>query len=163
MANLPNSKGNLTFLKKRYDANKAAGEKLVGSDFWVVINGHTDMSILIRTAQIPEIAREDVEDFAPSGMKFSQYGAYRNSGEMTMAVQETLTGAVVKMIKNAVINKELVDIEFYLAPESLGGEGNEPIARLEDCKLRMDAVDFSAEDVTALVRPNITATYNWHE
>ncbi|HAV1601603.1 TPA: baseplate protein [Enterobacter hormaechei subsp. xiangfangensis] len=163
MALLPNSKGNLTFLKKRYDANKAAGEKLVGSDFWVVINGHTDMSILIRTTQLPEIAREDVEDFAPSGMKFSQYGAYRNSGEISMTAQETLSGAVVKMIKNAVINKELVDIEFYLAPESLGGEGNQPIARMEDCKLNMDAVDLSAEDVTALVRPNIRVVYNWHE
>lgn len=163
MAGLSNSKGNLTYLKKRYDANKAAGEKLVGSDYWVVINGHTNMSILIRTAQLPEIAREDVEDFGPSGMKFSQYGAYRNSGEITLTAQETLSGLVLKMVKNAVINKEMVDIDFYISPESLGGEGNEPIARLEDCKLNTDAVDLSAEDVTALVRPNIRVVYNWHE
>lgn len=163
MPGLSNSKPNLTFLKKRYDANKAAGEKLVGSDFWMVIDGHTDMSILIRTAQLPEYAREDVEDFAPSGMKFSQYGAYRNSGEIAVTAQETLAGAVLKMVKNAVINKEYVDIAFYLAPESLGGEGNEAIATLEDCKLNVDAVDLSAEDVTALVRPNIRIVYNWHE
>ncbi|MEB2478199.1 baseplate protein [Citrobacter freundii] len=163
MPGLSNSKGNLTFLKKRYDANKAAGEKLVGSDFWMVINGHTNMSILIRTAQLPEIAREDVEDFAPSGMKFSQYGAYRNSGEIACTAQETLSGLVLTMVKNAVINKEMVDIDFYLAPESMGGEGNTPIARLEDCKLNTDAVDLSAEDVTALVRPNIRIVYNWHE
>ncbi|HBM2815621.1 TPA: baseplate protein [Enterobacter hormaechei subsp. xiangfangensis] len=163
MAGFKDSKGNLTFLKKRYDQNKAAGEKLVGSDYWMVINGHHDMSILIRTAQIPEIAREDVEDFAPSGMKFSQYGAYRNSGEINITIQETLTGAVLKMIKNAVINKELVDIELFLAPESLGGEGNTPICRMEDCKLNSDAVDLSAEDVTALVRPSVRVVYNWHD
>jgi hypothetical protein len=109
------------------------------------------------------MAREDVEDFAPSGMKFSQYGPIRNSGEIALTAQETLSGAVLKMVKNAVINKEMVDIDFYLAPESMGGEGNEPIARLEDCKLNTDAVDMSAEDVTALVRPNIRVVYNWHE
>lgn len=163
MAGLSNAKGNLTFLKKRLDTLMGAGEKLVGCDYWVVINGHTDMSVLIRTTQLPEVAREDVEDFAPSGMKFSQYGAYRNSGEITMSVQEVLTGAVMKMVKNAVINKEMVDIDIYLAPESMGGEGNEPIARMEYCKLNVDAVDMSAEDVTALVRPNIRVVYNWHE
>ena len=57
-----NTKGNRKFIKGRYTANAAKGERLVSSEFQLTFAGHEDISVLVRTSQIPEMTREDVED-----------------------------------------------------------------------------------------------------
>ncbi len=81
MSGFGNTKADVGFMKKRFNQNLAAGEKLIGSEYWMVIKGYENLSILIRTAQLPEMTREDMEDVAPGGMKFNQHGSLRNSGE----------------------------------------------------------------------------------
>lgn len=157
-----NAVGNLGFLKKRFSANAAAGEKLVGSEFYVEIEGFPGLSILIRNAQLPELTREDVEDFAPSGVKTVQHGTFRNSGEWQMQCAETIKGDVLLALKSIVLGKQYVNMNFYISPESLGGNGD-PIRKMEYCKLSLDAVDFATEDVTQIVRPSIRVVYNWQE
>ncbi|UUK94429.1 hypothetical protein NIZ20_23510 (plasmid) [Escherichia albertii] len=72
-----NTKGNRKFIKGRYTANAAKGERLVSSEFQLTFAGHEDISVLVRTSQIPEMTREDVEDYGPNGVKFNQHGPIR--------------------------------------------------------------------------------------
>ena len=161
MPGFSNSRANLGFVKQRYNQNKAAGEKLIGSEYWLVIRGYEKLSILVRTAQIPEITREDVEDFAPGGAKFTQHGPFRNSGETQVQCAETIDGTVLKTVRDLVFNKRYVNVDLYLASESKGGPADSPACSMEDVKIYCDAVDFASEDVTAVVRPGLRLVYNW--
>lgn len=157
-----NAAGNKTYLRKRLDANAQAGEKLVGSEYWVEIENYPGLSILVRTAQLPEMTREDVEDYAPSGIKTNSHGVLRNQTEFQMQLAETITGTVLKALRSMVFNKEYLTLNFYLSPESLGGQ-SDPIRKMEYCRLSCDAVDFAAEDVSQVVRPSVRVVCNWQE
>lgn len=161
MSGFSNSRADMGFAKQRFNQNKAAGEKLIGCDYWLVIKGYEKLSILVRTAQIPEITREDVEDFSPGGGKFNQHGPFRNSGETQVQCVETIEGVVLASVRDLVFNKKYVDVALYLAPESKNGPGETPVCSMEDVKIYCDAVDFAAEDVTAVVRPGLRLVYNW--
>ncbi len=159
-----NSRGDVGFLKQRFDRNLAAGEKLVGSEFWMDIHGYENISVLIRSTQIPEIGREDVEDTGPMGLKFSQHGTLKNSGEITVACVETLEGAVYAAVVDMVRSKKYVDITIRNTPESLSGLASPALVRqLSHCKVYCEAVDLSTEDTTALVKPSLRIVYNWVE
>ncbi|QCR38735.1 baseplate protein [Nissabacter sp. SGAir0207] len=159
-----NAVGNAAYLKTRYNMNKAMGEKLNGSEFLMTIVGEEELSALFRTAQLPERTREDVEDFGPGGMKFTQHGPLRNAGEMACQAVETITGKLLAFIKDAVNNKSYFDVIISAAPESLGGTAPDSLTiNLYDCKIYVDSTDLSYEDVTALVRPNLRVVYNFIE
>jgi len=164
MAGHSNAVGNAAYLKTQYTANKSMGEKLIGSEFKMTIVGEEELSALIRTAQLPERTREDVEDYGPNGMKFNQHGPIRNSGEMPCQCVETITGKMLQFIKDAVNNKSYFDVIVAAASESLGGIAPDALTvTLSDCKIYVDGVDLSYEDVTALVRPNLRIVYNFIE
>ncbi|PLR29957.1 baseplate protein [Chimaeribacter californicus] len=164
MAGHANAVGNAAYLKTRYTMNKAMGEKLNGSEFLLTIIGHEELSALIRTAQLPERTREDVEDYGPGGMKYVQHGPIRNSGEMACQCIETITGKMLAFIKDAVNNKSYFDVTISAAPESLGGEAPDSLTvTLYDCKIYVDSTDLSTEDVTSAVRPNLRIVYNFIE
>lgn len=76
-----NTKGNRKFIKGRYTANAAKGERLVSSEFQLTFAGHEDISVLVRTSQIPEMTRENVEDYGPNGVKFNQHGPPETLGK----------------------------------------------------------------------------------
>lgn len=163
MSGFSNTKADMGFLKKRLNQSLAAGEKLVGSEFWMRIKGYENLSILIRTSQIPEMTREDVEDFAPSGMKINQHGPVRNSGEIQVTCAETIKGDVFKAVRQMVYGKEYVDIELQAAAESNSGADGGITRKLLHCKVYSDAIDFGTEDVTTVVRPTLRIVYNWAE
>ncbi|EFI7210200.1 baseplate protein, partial [Escherichia coli] len=73
MSGFANTKADIAFLKSRLNKNLAAGEKLIGSEFWMTIKGYEKLSVLVRTTQLPEMTREDVEDYGPGGMKINQH------------------------------------------------------------------------------------------
>lgn len=159
-----NSKGNISFLKGKYKKNMAAGEKLSAAEFEMTVDGYPDLSVLVRSTQIPAIGRAEIEDFGPNGLKFVQQGPHENSGEITVTAVETIKGDVVAALYDIVINKKYIHMNIHPTPESLAGGAPRGTAwRLEDCKLRCDAIDMASEDVTALVKPSITITYNWKE
>lgn len=159
-----NTKGNIGFLKKNYQKNMAAGEKLSAAEFEMTIDGYPNLSVLVRSTQIPALGRAEIEDFGPMGLKFVQQGPYENSGEITVGAIETIKGDVLAALYDIVINKKYVNLNIKPTPESLAGGAPKGTAwRMEDSKLRCDAIDMSTEDVTALVKPQITITYNWKE
>lgn len=163
MAGFSNTKADLTFLKARFNKNLAAGEKLIGTEYWMTIKGYENLSVLIRTAQLPEMTREDVEDYAPGGMKFNQHGPLRNSGEFQVTCAETIEGVVLAAVKEMVYQKKYLDISFQAAAESNSGDSKGLSRTYSHCKVYSDAVDFSSEDVTAVVRPTLRIVYNWVE
>lgn len=164
MAGLSNAKGNKSFLKKKYTANKAQGEKLNGTEFEMSFPDYPNVSVLVRTAQIPMMQREDVEDFGPNGVKFVQSGPLTNSGEIQVQCVETITGEVFKMIVDVVNNKTQQDIVLKASSESLAGESPDSLTfTMLDCKISCDQVDLSTEDVGQLVRPSLRIVYNWVE
>ncbi len=157
-----NAKGNLGFLKQRFEQNRSQGEKLSGAEFWLTIQEYPNISALVRTTQHPEMAREALEDFGPGGLKFVQHGTLKNSGEITIQCVETITGEVAKMIKKAVVNKEYVTITLQSTPES--SNGNSPASLKTNflhCLIACEQIDFASEDVTSFVRPSLRITYNW--
>ncbi|EFH8163161.1 baseplate protein [Escherichia coli] len=157
-----NSRGNVGYLKEKYDRNRMAGEKLIGAEFELTIRGYANLSILVRTTQYPEMARQDVEDTGPMGLLFNQHGVLKNSGEIQVQCVETITGEVAAMVIEIVKTKKYVDMTIKSTPESLSGSGAASLIReLSDCKIYCDQVDLATEDNTALVRPGLRIVYNW--
>ena len=161
-----NTKGNRKFIKGRYTANAAKGERLVSSEFQLTFAGHEDISVLVRTSQVPEMTREDVEDYGPNGVKFNQHGPIRNAGEIQVQCVETIEGDILQFIKDRIAEKDYVDITMAATPESKSSGVNAvtkaaTTIEMLDCKIYSDAIDLSTEDVTAAVRPSLRIVYNW--
>ncbi len=163
MSGFSNTKADVGFLKKRLNQSIAAGEKLVSSEFWMTIKGYEHLSVLIRTTQLPEMTREDVEDFAPGGMKFNQHGPIRNAGEFQVTCAETIKGDVFKAVRQMVYGKEYNDIQIAASAESNSGDDGGLKRTFLHCKVYSDAIDFGSEDVTTVVRPTLRITYAWAE
>ncbi|MGC0875078.1 baseplate protein [Pantoea agglomerans] len=163
MPGFADTKANMDFLKKRLNQNIAAGEKLIGSEFWVAIKGYENLSILVRSAQLGEMTREDAEDYAPGGVKFNQHGVLRNSGEFQMTCVETIKGDVFKAVKQMVTGKEYVEVTVAAAAESNAGEDKGLVRKYLHCKIYSDAFDFSSEDVTTVSKLSLRVVYNWAE
>ncbi|WP_419238319.1 hypothetical protein ACN08L_16075 (plasmid) [Photobacterium leiognathi subsp. mandapamensis] len=157
-----NTKGDMAYLKTQFNKNLNAGEKLMGAEFEMLVEEYPELTVLIRSTQFPAMGRADVEDFGPQGMNFTQHGALENKGEITVTAVETLTGQVLKAIRNIVKNKQYVNITIRATPESTSGATAEPLKfRLSHCKVRSDVVEWSTEDTAALVKPSMTIVYNW--
>lgn len=110
-----NTKGNRKFIKGRYTANAAKGERLVSSEFQLTFAGHEDISVLVRTSQIPEMTREDVEDYGPNGVKFNQHGPIRNSGEIQSSAWR-LSKAIFFSSSRIALRRRTMLISRWLLP-----------------------------------------------
>ncbi|WP_413113440.1 hypothetical protein [Thaumasiovibrio sp. DFM-14] len=157
-----NTLGNATFLKAQFTRNLAAGEKLIGSEFELSFDEYPELTVMVRSAQMPQMARHNVEDFGAMGLGFEQHGTLENKGEITVSCVETIQGDVYKALREMVKDKKYVTVTMRATPESQAGISPAALKfKLQHCKIRVDATDFSTEDTTALVKPSITITYNW--
>lgn len=163
MAGFENTKANRPYMKKMYNRNKQAGEKLLANNFRLKIDGYTDNDILVRSTQYPAMGYADVEDYAHGGLLMNQAGSLENNGEITVTCSETIKGDVIKMLKEIILNKKQVDITLHSETESLGGAVPFSKCKMLDCKLRSDAIEYSTEDQAALVKPSFTIKYGWVE
>ncbi len=164
MSGHTNTKSSLGLLKTKFRKNLDAGEKLLGAEFEMTIDGYPDLTVLIRSTQLPAMGRADVEDFGPMGLNFTQHGPLENKGEITVNCVETIKGPVVRALQDMIRGKKYVNITIKPTPESLDGKpAKGATCRMEHCKLRSDAIELSTEDVQSLVKPSITVTYNWSE
>jgi hypothetical protein len=162
MSGHSNAKGNAGFLKKHYTQNKSMGEKAMGFEFKLSVAGFPNWSVLCRTSQMPAMGRSDVEDFGAGGIKFVQHGALENSGEISISCVETVKGDMIKDLRKIIREKKYVDITMEMTSESLDGAiGAGQKVIMLDCKLRCDVIEFSTEDTAALVKPTMTAIYNF--
>ena len=86
-------------------------------------------------------------------------GVWKYRGKST----ETIEGAVLAAVKQMVYGKEYLEITLQAAAESNSGNHKGLIRTYSHCKVYSDAVDFSSEDVTAVVKPSLRIVYNWAE
>ncbi len=111
-----NTKGNRKFIKGRYTANAAKGERLVSSEFQLTFAGHEDIQRTgSHTSQIPEMTRENVEDYGPNGVKFNQHGPIRNSGEIQSSAWR-LSKAIFFSSLRIALRRRTMLISRWLAP-----------------------------------------------
>ena len=159
-----NTKGQPSFLKKRFLQNVGAGEKLGASEFEMTFDDYPNINVRVRNTQMPGERRTGQEDFGPMGLKFVQYGPRENSGELTVMCVETIKGDVLAFLTKVVRDKEYLKMTIRPTPESLNGASPKgTTCRLEHCMLVSEPLDISTEDAAALVKPTITITYNWKE
>lgn len=165
MSGLANAKGDVGMLRNSYKKRVAAGEMVLGSEFELrFIAQDKILSVLVRTTQVPEYKRQEVEDFGPMGLGFTQQGPLINKGQIAVSCVEDLTGSVMKFVRDSVVNKTHINIELHQTPESLGGKSPDPlIHKMYDCTVGCDAVDLSTEDNTVMIKPNLLINYNWAE
>lgn len=159
-----NTTANMGLLRKAFRQNLEAGEKLLGAEFQMLFEGYPEITVLVRTAQLPAMGRADVEDFGPMGLNFTQHGPLENKGEVAVTCVETIKGPVLRALQDMIHGKKYVNITMKATPESTNGAPAQGLAcRMEHCKLRSDVIEFSTEDVQSLVKPAITFIYNWYE
>lgn len=163
MASYVDSRANRKLLRGHYEAQKAVGEKLLGAMFDLRVEGHPELNLTVRSTQHPQVGYQDVEDHGQGGMLINQAGALENSGEITIQFVETLRGSTLIALKSIILNKEQPKIQFVAQAESAGGDIPNTGFILHDVKLRLDAVDFATENVTELVKPNVTCKYGWSD
>lgn len=157
-----NAKGNMNYLKQKFNKNFLAGEKAMGFEFEMTFKEYPLLSVLIRSTQYPAMGRSDVEDFGQMGLGFIQNGALENKGEIAVVCAETITGPVIQMLRECVREKKMVTVTIKATPEStLGLPPSAHMFKLSHCKIRSDAIDLATEDTAAIVKPSITLQYNW--
>ena len=162
MAGFENAKGDIAYLERRFTQNVNAGEKWMGAEFKMTIEEYPDLEVLIRTTQIGAMGRADAEDFGPMGLAIVQNGPLENKGEIAVTAVETITGTVLKMIREIVRDKKMVTVRIESTPESTSGKGSEHLNfRYKHVKIRSDVIDLSTEDNVAIVKPPMTLMYNW--
>ncbi|WP_163836769.1 hypothetical protein [Spartinivicinus ruber] len=160
MSRIPNVKGDIPLLKRAYSKNVAMGERAVASDFEMTIKGYEDLTVLVRTAQLPEISRGDpVEDFGLYGQGFQQYGAVKRDGDITVNIVELKTGLVQDTLFEIIEKKEYVTIEMVLVGEGQKRRG----WQLEDCILKADPGELDTSNRVGTVQIPVTIHYNWCE
>ena len=160
---IPNAKGNVKLLKQAFTKHVAMGEGVISSDFEMTISGMENLTTLVQAAQIPPFGREEIETFGPMGVQFYQQAGYNNAGEMPVTFKEVISGPVLEAIRNSIAEKQYLEITMKLIGESIP-DGVEPLKfRMSECFIKLDGVDLSVEDRTALVKPAGTIRYNWSE
>ncbi len=164
MAGYANAKGNMGLLRKNYKAHVANGELVIGSEFQMTfVSEDQRLTTMIRTTQVPELKRQEIEDVGQGGIMFRQQGAFMNAGQINVTCVENLDGSLYKMIRDCVVNKKHIDVEVKLITESKGTPVKYHEYDLYDCSIGCEALDLSTEDNTVLLKPNLLVTYNWFE
>ncbi|MAD46089.1 MAG: baseplate protein [Oceanospirillaceae bacterium] len=152
----------MPFLQDAYAQNAAVGEKISAYEFRATLDNNPDLSVLVRSSQIPGIGREVIEDKTSMGLTMNQHGALKNAGEISLQCVESGDARLVQFIIDAVHNRRYIDIQLELTPESKSGVANayHDITLLHSL-LASEAADVSTDDTTALLKFPINVTYNW--
>ena len=160
MALTHNAKGNTNFMREKFIKHRKVGERAIASHFEMKIAGHTNLDVKIAATQLPGMERELIESFGSMGVGTNFQGNYKNTGELTVQIEETISGDTLTELKKVVHDKEYLDVEISMTPEELGGQASFTVKLLE-CSIACEAVDLANESVTELVKPSVTFRYNW--
>ena len=156
------AKGNVAAIKTSVMQQLALGDKALAPNFKLTFRNDPDMSLRIAATQIPEMMRHEIESFGYMGAGANQQGNFKNTGQITVTVNEYLDGKTAKFIYDSIANKTYHDMDLALTPEDTGLA---PIAEWEMLKayFSSEATDLAVEDVTGTINFPLTITYNWVE
>lgn len=155
-----NAKGNNNFMRAKFMRHRAVGERAIAAHFDMSVSGHPNLNVKIAATQLPGMERELIESFGSMGVGSNFQGNLKNTGEITVAIEETIYGDTLKELQGIVFGKEYVDVKISMTPEEFLGVPSFSVKLLE-CSIACEAVDLASESVTELVKPSVTFRYNW--
>ena len=156
----PGGHGSIDPLLQSYDKNVASGQMLLPCDFKMRFVGYDSLELLVQTAQSPLIARDKIETFGQSGVKFWQWGKPQLAGELAATVKEVVSGEVFTALRGIVKSAEYVTIELELAANSAVATPESHKFLLEDCLITADGGDLDVSNVTGILTVPLQITYN---
>ncbi len=160
MALTHNAKGNRNFMREKFIKHRKVGERAIAAHFEMKIKGHPNLDVKIAATQLPGMERELIESFGSMGVGTNFQGNYKNTGEITVSIEETIKGDTLTELKEIVQDKAYVNVEISMTPEELSGKASYTVKLLE-CSIACEAIDLANESVTELVKPSVTFRYNW--
>jgi hypothetical protein len=155
-----NAEGKRNFIRKNFIKHRQVGERANSSHFSLKVIGYPNLQVKIASCQLPEMTRQPIESFGPMGVGSNFQGNLKNTGEITVMIEETIKGDTLADLKAIVDGKIYVDVEISLTPEELAG-GASVTRKLLECYLASEAIDLATESVTELVKVSVTVNYNW--
>jgi hypothetical protein len=151
---------NVALVKKSLNKFLSMGEKATSDDFRMTVEGYSELEFLIQTGQLPPIKREMVEIVGPHGMQVQQQGKIINAHEVPITFIETVSGAVLGVLRDWVKNKRYLTVTLAMLSEGDTQSSKAATVRFENCWIESDAIEFSVEDNTPL-KPAATLHVNW--
>jgi len=153
--------GNIPVIKKSYKKLVALGEKAVGSNFKMEVDGYPDLTYLVSTVNLPALQRAVIETFGPHGIKVNQQGEFINAQDIPITFDEVISGLSYKALRDWVKNKKYLTVRLGLVSESATTSAPSTTVICEDCWIELEAVELGNENTTAVVKPSGTLHANW--
>ncbi|MCV6588713.1 MAG: hypothetical protein OIF57_06750 [Marinobacterium sp.] len=147
------AKGNVGVKREKVQQMLKKGEGLLGTDYWLEVEGWGQDNILSVSCQIPPMLREALETFLMYGQRIFQAGNINNAFEMPVTFKEVIDGTVYKHMRKHHLEKTYLKVTLKMAPESNpeGAESHKWV--FHNCWFNIDGVDLSVEDRTSIVKP----------
>jgi len=161
MANISGVQANIPIIKQSYKKIVAYGEKVLGSEYKMEVEGYPDLTWLIASVSMPAMQREMVETVGPHGIKFNQMGKYINAQDVPITFDEVITGKALEALRDWVKNKKYLKVTLGLVSESLTTSNAATSVSMEDCWLECDAIELGNENSATVVKPTGTLHCNW--
>ena len=140
--------GNLAFYKEFIQKSLGRGHKRKKSDFKLEVAEYPVLSDLVLSVEIPQLKREELEEFAPFAGKVMSQGRPELGGTVPISFQEVVGGPVHRAIRNWVKKNQALDVVIKMVGEL------EPSSRdqftLIGCQIALDGTEVSYEDGTPI-------------
>ena len=132
-----------SFLKGFYDRTNTLGEKVISSDFTLVIEGYEDLYLLCKQAPWPELSPQgEIEISTPLGGMAYQPQQVKTAMQGQVSFYETTAGAMDQALVDILANQGRFDAWVYEGtPEKYLRR-----KRIQDCFMQMDAPDRDWEN-----------------
>lgn len=144
----------ISLRKESFDKTVSYGEPQTIDEWQLVFSENEDLQYLCRTAALPEMTRERIEDFGPLGVQFGWPGRPKNLQEMSVSFLEVKKGVLYDVLEELVREKTLFDMTLKLLPN--GKEKRYESCFIETC----ENLDLEYEGNT-VARPTATIVINW--
>lgn len=161
MANISGVQANIPAIKKSYKKLVALGEKALGDEYKLEIEGYSNLTYLVSNVQLPPMMRENVETYGPHGVQFNQQGRFKNAQDVPITFDEVISGEAYSALRDWVREKKYLQVTLGLVSESLTTSSASTTVVLEDCWIELEGVDLSNEDGASVVKPSGTLHANW--
>ena len=156
------AKGNFNAVKNKVMEQLSLGDKVLASHFMLSVRERPDITLRVAATQIPEMMRHEIESYGHLGSGSNQQGNLKNTGQITVTVNEYMDGKASEFIYDTIKNKKYLDLDLSITPEDTNLE---PIASWEmlKCSINSEVVDVANEDISGTINFPLTITYNWIE
>jgi hypothetical protein len=151
---------NVPLVKKSFNKFLAMGEKATSDDFRMVVAEYPDLEFLVQTTQMPPIKREMVEIIGPHGVQVQQQGKVINAHEVPITFIETISGEVLKTVREWVKEKKYLDFTLSLVSEAKTGSDTNSTVVFEKTWIESEGIELSVDDNTP-IKPSATLHVNW--